>query len=94
LNQKAIDLQKAQNNLSQTKYDFSSQNAPIINPKNLTLYYNVFEEVGASQTMNVWAAVMQLSINAFKLKDLQLSGFTQDNLPLWFVLKNSLNNLL
>ena len=45
--------------------------------------------------MNVWAAVMQLSVNSFKLKDLPLQQFIQqDNLSLWFVLKNSLNNLL
>ena len=48
LNSKAIELQRAQNNLSSTKYDFTPQNILTINPKNITLYYNTFEEVGVS----------------------------------------------
>jgi hypothetical protein len=44
--------------------------------------------------MNIWAASMQLAVNAFKLKDFPLSQFTLDQMPLYFVLTNSLNNLL
>jgi sugar-specific transcriptional regulator TrmB len=46
LNSMAVKLQKSQNNLSQTVYDFSNENKYIINSNNVTLYYNTFEEVG------------------------------------------------
>jgi hypothetical protein len=66
----------------------------VINPNNITLYYNTFEEVGTTQQVNVWAAVYQQAINAFKLKDLELSAFLQGHMPLWFILTNSMNNIL
>jgi hypothetical protein len=66
----------------------------VINPNNITLYYNTFEEVGTTQQVNVWAAVYQQAINAFKLKDLELSAFLPGHMPLWFILTNSMNNIL
>jgi hypothetical protein len=36
----------------------------------VTLYYNTFVEVGQSQNLNVWAAIMQLVVNSLKVKNL------------------------
>ena len=37
---------------------------------------------------------MQQAVNAYKLKDLQLQGFQAQHMSLWFILKNSMNNIL
>ena len=37
---------------------------------------------------------MQQAVNAFKLKDLELNQFQETHMSLWFILKNSLNNIL
>jgi hypothetical protein len=56
--------------LSQTVYDFSDDNKDVINSKNITLFYNVQPVVGDSQTVNAWAAAIQLAVAAFKAKNL------------------------
>ena len=66
----AVQLQYAQTNLSQTVYDFSDDNKDVINSKNITLFYNVQPVVGDSQTVNAWAAAIQLAVAAFKAKNL------------------------
>lgn len=37
---------------------------------------------------------MQQAVNAYKLKDLDLSGFQDSHMSLWFILTNSMNNIL
>lgn len=44
--------------------------------------------------MNIWAAVMQLAVNAFKLKNLPLTDFSDSHMSVYFILKNAMNNLL
>lgn len=95
LNEMAQYLQNSQTNLSQTKYDFTSDNEYAINSNNVTVFFNTFEEVGRSQKLNIWAAAMQLAVNAFKIKDMELSLFSeQTHMSVWFILKNSMNNIL
>ena len=92
LNVKAISLQEAQTKLSQTEFDFTNANKYVINANNITLYYNTPVEVGNVQYVNMWSAAMQVAINAFKIKDLQ--EFLPSSMPVWFVLKNCMNNIL
>jgi hypothetical protein len=42
----------------------------------------------------MWGAAMQLAVSAYKLKNLDISLFTHDNLSVWFTLKNAMNNIL
>ena len=44
--------------------------------------------------MNIWAASLQLANKAFYLKDLNITQFLPDELSVWYVLKNSMNNIL
>ena len=37
---------------------------------------------------------MQIMIHALTMKDYKVSDFTQDSMSVWFVLKNSMNNIL
>ena len=47
----------------------------VINSNNVTLYYNVLQDVGQTQNLNIWAATMQLAINAYKTKNLNMSNY-------------------
>ena len=69
LNTKAIILQEAQKNLSQTIFDYTDDNKGIINAKTVIVYHNVPADVGQAQQVNIWTAVNQMSINAYKIKD-------------------------
>ena len=44
--------------------------------------------------MNIWTATMQLAVAAFKIKDMDLSLFTDQQMSVWFILKNAMNNVL
>lgn len=74
-------------------YDFTEENKYKINSNNITLYHNVLEEVGRSQTVNVRTATIQLAINAYKVKDLK-QFVPEQSMSLWFILSNSMNNIL
>lgn len=88
----AVQLQNAQTNLSQTQYDFSPENKYVINSQNITLLYNVHPAVGNTQTVNAWAASIQLAVAAFKARN-QVTYSSQDT-PVWFILTNAMNNIL
>lgn len=37
---------------------------------------------------------MQQAVAAFKIKDLTLGAFVDSHMSMWFILKNSMNNIL
>lgn len=60
--------------------------------------------VGAAEVVNIWSAVQDLAVGAYKVRGYDLSGFTlprtvltQDysaDSSVWFILRNSLNSIL
>jgi hypothetical protein len=50
--------------------------------------------MGNNDTVNIWSAVMQIAVNSYKVKSFALSSYLTSNLSIWFILTNSMNNIL
>ena len=57
LNENAEIMQNSQKNLSLVTYDFSNEYKDDINKQEIQLYYNVYEDVGNVQTVNIWSTI-------------------------------------
>lgn len=44
--------------------------------------------------MDIWSAVMNAAVHAFSIKDMDLNSITMNSTDVYFILTNSLNNIL
>lgn len=89
-------LQESQNNLSETylRKIFTEENKELINPSLITLFYEVPCNIDQFYYVNIWSAIMTLSVHAYHIHKLPLNQITIEKTSVFFILFNTFNNIL
>jgi hypothetical protein len=89
-------IQEAQNNLSSTylRVVFTSENNNLINPERIQLIYNSPPALPMFYYVDVWSAVMSVSVHALSIKEMPISHINRADTSVFFILTNALNNIL
>ena len=89
-------IQQAQNNLSNTylRGVFRASNNEKINPNDIQLIYNTPCAMPMFYYVDIWSAIMTVAVHALTIKDMPLSQITLNDTSVFFIITNSLNNIL
>ena len=44
--------------------------------------------------VDIWSAMIDVAVHAFKIKEMPLEDIVQDDISVFFILTNTLNNIL
>lgn len=89
-------IQESQNNLSSTylRDVFTDEDNNMINPERIQLIYNSPPALPMFYYVDVWSAMMSVSVHALSIKEMPISQITRKDTSVFFILTNSLNNIL
>ena len=73
---------------------FTDQNNDMINPTRIQLIYNSPAALPMFYYVDVWSAIMSVSVHALSIKEMNLTQITRNETAVFFVLTNALNNIL
>jgi hypothetical protein len=73
---------------------FTDENNDMINPTRIQLIYNSPAALPMFYYVDVWSAIMSVSVHALSIKEMNLSQITRNETAVFFVLTNALNNIL
>jgi hypothetical protein len=92
----AQSIQEAQNNLSSTylRDVFTPEDNNLINPSRIQLIYNSPAALPMFYYVDVWSAIMSVSVHALSIKEMPLTDINRNQTAVFFILTNSLNNIL
>lgn len=92
----AQEIQQAQNNLSSTylRDVFTPDDNDLINPSSIQLIYNSPAALPMFYYVDVWSAIMSVSVHALSIKHMDLDLITRNDTAVFFILTNALNNIL
>ena len=92
----SVKLQVAQNNLTETylREYFTPRNNELINPENLQLVYNMPAALPMFYYMDIWSALIQVTVHALTVRELPLAKINIKDTAVFTIIKNNLNNIL
>ena len=73
---------------------FSQCEKDLVNPPRVVINYNNPPELSNQFEVDVWSAMMDVAVHAYTIKDMALSQIDINDTSVFFILKNSLNNVL
>jgi hypothetical protein len=73
---------------------FTSEDNELINPSQIQLVYNSPAALPMFYYVDIWSAVMISSVDALSIMNMTISNVTRNDTTVFFILANSLNNVL
>ena len=73
---------------------FTDEDNELINPTIIKVIYDSPCELPMYYYMDIWSSLMDVAVHSYKIKEMPLSSIRKENMSVFFILTNALNNIL